>query len=57
MPAELQGLTDAEVQARVARGDVNRVAAPTSRTTLEIVRANVLTRFNAILRTLFVVIC
>ncbi|WP_413439468.1 hypothetical protein ACFDAU_08170 [Sulfuriferula sp. GW1] len=57
MPAELQGLTDAEVQARVACGDVNRVAAPTSRTTLEIVRANALTRFNAILGTLFVVIC
>ncbi|MDD4885927.1 MAG: HAD-IC family P-type ATPase, partial [Thiomonas sp.] len=56
MPADVQGLTDAEVRARIARGDVNRVAMPTSRTALEIVRANVLTRFNAILGALFVVI-
>lgn len=56
MQAEFQGLTNAEVRARVARGDVNRVALPTSRTAPEIVRANVLTRFNAILGTLFVVI-
>ncbi|MCL5965771.1 MAG: HAD-IC family P-type ATPase [Deltaproteobacteria bacterium] len=56
MPTEFPGLTDAEVRARIARGDVNRVAMPTSRTAMEIVRANVLTRFNAILGTLFVVI-
>lgn len=56
MPTELQGLADTEIRARIARGDVNRAALPTSRTALEIVRANVLTRFNAILGTLFVVI-
>ena len=56
MSADVQGLTDAEVRARIARGDVNRVEMPTSRTALEIVRANVLTRFNAILGALFVVI-
>ncbi|MDA8255240.1 MAG: HAD-IC family P-type ATPase, partial [Betaproteobacteria bacterium] len=56
MPTELHGLTDAEVQVRITRGEVNRAAMPTSRTALEIVRANVLTRFNAILGTLFVVI-
>ncbi|MHB0974311.1 MAG: HAD-IC family P-type ATPase [Thiobacillus sp.] len=56
MTDEVNGLTDAEVQARIARGEVNRAAMPTSRTTMAIVRANVLTRFNAILGTLFVVI-
>lgn len=56
MPTEFNGLTDAEVQVRITRGEVNRAATPTSRTTLEIVRANLLTRFNAILGTLFVVI-
>ncbi|MDA8364435.1 MAG: HAD-IC family P-type ATPase [Gammaproteobacteria bacterium] len=53
---EVGGLTDAEVQARIARGEVNQAAMPTSRTVLAIVRANVLTRFNAILGTLFLVI-
>jgi cation-transporting ATPase E len=56
MPTEFQGLTDAEVQARIARGDINRVTTPTSRTAIQIVRANVLTRFNALLGSLFVVI-
>lgn len=56
MPDELDGLTDAEVRARFERGEVNNVAARTSRTTWEIVRANVLTRFNALLGSLFVVI-
>ncbi|MDY0331522.1 MAG: HAD-IC family P-type ATPase [Thiomonas sp.] len=56
MSTDTQGLTGAEVRARIARGDVNRVVMPTSRTALEIVRANVLTRFNAILGALFVVI-
>ncbi len=54
--ASLHGLTEAEVAARIARGAVNRTATPTSRTAWEIVRSNVLTRFNAILGTLFVVI-
>jgi len=56
MTDEVNGLTDAEVQARIARGEVNQAAMPTSRTALAIVRANVLTRFNAILGTLFLVI-
>ncbi len=52
----VHGLSDAEVGARIARGAVNRAATPTSRTAWEILRSNVLTRFNAILGTLFVVI-
>ncbi len=50
------GLTDSEVAARVAAGDVN-VAPPTpGRTVGQILRANLLTRFNAILGSLFVVV-
>lgn len=56
MSSEPSGLNDAEVAARIERGDVNRVAARTSRPISEIIRANVLTRFNALLGTLFVVI-
>jgi cation-transporting ATPase E len=43
------GLTAAEVQDRVARGLTNDAGTRTSRTLGEIVRANVFTRFNAIL--------
>ena len=43
------GLTAAEVQERVARGQTNDAGERTSRTLGEIVRANVFTRFNAIL--------
>jgi cation-transporting ATPase E len=50
------GLTDAEVAERVARGDVNVSAERTSRTFGDIVRANVFTRFNAILGSMLVVI-
>ncbi len=50
------GLTDGEVQLRRERGQTNEVAAPPSRTLAQILRANVLTRFNAILGTLLVVI-
>ena len=50
------GLTSAEVAERVSRGEVNDVPVRSSRSTAEIVRANVLTRFNAIIGTLFVVI-
>jgi cation-transporting ATPase E len=50
------GLTGAEVAERVARGEVNDVPVRSSRSTAEIVRANVLTRFNAIIGCLFVVI-
>jgi cation-transporting ATPase E len=50
------GLTGAEVAARVARGQTNAAGERTSRTYGEIVRANVFTRFNAILGVLLVVI-
>ena len=44
-----RGLSSAEVAEREARGERNSVAAPPSRTVGQIVRANVLTRFNALL--------
>jgi cation-transporting ATPase E len=50
------GLTAAAVADRVARGQTNGGAERTSRSYGEIVRANVLTRFNAILGTMLVVI-
>ncbi len=50
------GLTAAEVAERVARGEVNDAGDRTSRTLTEIVRANVFTRFNAILGTMLVLI-
>jgi cation-transporting P-type ATPase E len=50
------GLTAAEVAERVARGQVNDSGERTSRTFEEIVRANVFTRFNAILGTMLAVI-
>jgi cation-transporting ATPase E len=53
---QLVGLDDAAVRARVARGDVNEVAAPPSRTVGQILRANIFTRFNAILGALLVII-
>jgi len=50
------GLTAAEVADRVARGLVNDVPAAPTRTLAEIVRANLLTRFNFLLGSLLVVI-
>jgi cation-transporting P-type ATPase E len=50
------GLTQAEVAERVAHGDVNIADERTSRSLGEIVRANVFTRFNALLGTLFILI-
>ena len=50
------GLAAAEVAERVADGRVNRAPRGTSRSLWEIVRANVFTRFNAILGALLVVI-
>jgi cation-transporting ATPase E len=50
------GLTAAEVAERVAAGRVNRTGDRASRSTAHIVRANVLTRFNAIIGVLFAVI-
>jgi cation-transporting ATPase E len=50
------GLTAAEAAQRVRAGQVNAADERTSRTLTEILRANVLTRFNAIIGTMFVLI-
>ncbi|MFJ9980589.1 HAD-IC family P-type ATPase [Streptomyces cyaneofuscatus] len=49
------GLTTAEVAERVARGEVNDVPVRSSRSLVEIVRANVFTRFNLIIGVLWVI--
>ncbi|WP_228989603.1 HAD-IC family P-type ATPase [Streptomyces sp. DH8] len=49
------GLSAAEVAERVARGEVNDVPVRSSRSVTEIVRANVLTRFNLIIGVLWVI--
>lgn len=51
-----RGLDDASVESRIRLGQVNTVAERTSRTLADIVRANVFTRFNAILGALLAVI-
>jgi len=51
----LAGLTTAQVDQRVAAGEVNDVPAKTSRSMSEIVRSNVFTPFNAIIGALFVI--
>jgi cation-transporting ATPase E len=51
-----RGLSAGEVAERVARGQVNDVPAAPTRTVAQIVRANVFTRFNAILGAMLVVI-
>ncbi|MFF7391616.1 HAD-IC family P-type ATPase [Streptomyces scabiei] len=50
-----RGLSAAEVTERVARGEVNDVPVRSSRSTVDIVRANVFTRFNAIIGVLWVI--
>jgi cation-transporting ATPase E len=55
-PASPTGLSSAEVAARFAAGRTNAVKVRSSRTVGEIVRANVLTVFNGLLATLFVII-
>src|SRR5579862_7197359 len=50
------GLSAADVADRERRGLVNRADERTSRSFVEIARANILTRFNAILATMFVLI-
>jgi cation-transporting P-type ATPase E len=55
-PAGELGLSSAEVLARVGRGEVNDHTTPPSRSLRGIVRANVLTRFNALIGCLLVVI-
>jgi cation-transporting P-type ATPase E len=52
----LSGLTAPEVAQRTAAGETNRVTNHSDRTVLQIIKANVLTRFNAILGVLLVVI-
>ncbi|NND04729.1 MAG: HAD-IC family P-type ATPase [Acidimicrobiia bacterium] len=54
-PAEV-GLTTDQVRERVGRGEVNHVELEHSRSTAEIIRANVVTRFNILLGALLVVI-
>jgi cation-transporting ATPase E len=49
------GLSSAEVAERIARGEVNDVPVRSSRSTTEIVRANVFTRFNAIIGVLWII--
>lgn len=50
------GLSEAEVAQRVAAGKTNDVPARAARSVSEIVRANVLTRINAILGVLFLIV-
>ena len=50
------GSTSADVQQRTASGKTNRSERRTSRSLAEIVRANVFTRFNAIITVLAVVV-
>jgi cation-transporting ATPase E len=49
------GLSGAQVAERVERGQVNDVPVRSSRSTVEIVRANVFTRFNAIIGVLWLI--
>ncbi|MBY8846728.1 cation-translocating P-type ATPase, partial [Streptomyces sp. SP2-10] len=50
-----EGLTGAEVAERRSRGQVNDVPVRSSRSLGEIVRANVFTRFNAIIGVLWLI--
>lgn len=52
----ITGLTTADVEARIAAGQVNRVESHSSRSVGDILRANILTRFNAIITVLLGVI-
>ncbi|MGW5678401.1 HAD-IC family P-type ATPase [Streptomyces sp. NPDC003860] len=54
-PAPAVGLTSAEVAERIARGEVNDVPVRSSRSTADIIRGNVFTRFNAIIGVLWVI--
>src|SRR4029450_12463709 len=53
---ESEGLTAAEVAERVARGQVNDVPSAPTRTIGQIVRSNLVTRFNLLLGSLLAVI-
>src|SRR6478735_3891773 len=54
-PSPATGLTAAGVAERIARGQVNDVPVRSSRSLADIVRANVFTRFNAIIGVLWVI--
>ena len=54
--ARTAGLTDAEVAQRLARGQTNDIPARAARSVLEIIRANVFTRINAILGVLLAIV-
>ena len=56
MSAELRGLTAAEVASRVQAGQINTLPERSGRSTWQIIRANVLTRVNAMLAALFVIV-
>ncbi|WP_285246218.1 HAD-IC family P-type ATPase [Pseudarthrobacter sp. efr-133-R2A-89] len=51
-----EGLTTGEVRERTAAGRINSVPTATSRTVLEIVRANVFTLFNAVVGGCFILL-
>ncbi|MFJ4711501.1 HAD-IC family P-type ATPase [Streptomyces sp. NPDC088785] len=55
LPSRATGLTGAEVEERRRRGEVNDVPLRSSRSLSEIVRANVFTRFNAIIGVLWLI--
>ncbi|MFJ3079530.1 HAD-IC family P-type ATPase [Streptomyces halstedii] len=55
-PGPAGGLSSVEVAERVARGEVNDVPVRSSRSVTEIIRANVLTRFNLIIGVLWVIV-
>jgi cation-transporting ATPase E len=52
----ITGLTTVEVEQRIAAGEVNRVKSHSSRSIRDILRSNILTRFNAIISVLLAVI-
>ncbi|WP_246150465.1 HAD-IC family P-type ATPase [Streptomyces qinzhouensis] len=54
-PAPATGLSSAEVAERIARGEVNDVPVRSSRSTADIIRGNVFTRFNAIIGVLWAI--
>ncbi len=53
---EVSGLTSVEVSERVTDGKVNVVESRTSRSVGDILRSNLLTRFNAIMSTMLVIV-
>ncbi|AUG79158.1 metal ABC transporter ATPase [Kitasatospora sp. MMS16-BH015] len=55
-PDRRAGLSTAQVAERIANGQVNDVPVRSSRSLREIVRANVFTRFNAIIGVMFAII-